>query len=216
MIRKWFSVTALVITACVLLSVSSCARNQHLVSIAIQPGDGTFGGVDPNLSFQYRAYGTYVHPPKTTDITDQATWQTSSSQVVQFTSPGLVSPNTNCGVAQVFATMHDSPNDIVSNTVSITVKGPVTLGCPQGSGSTNTLQLDVTNVNDGTIVSSPGGIICPFACSAVFPMGTLVTLSATPIPGQNFTGWGTGCDSQSVMNCSVLMNADRTVTASFD
>jgi hypothetical protein len=147
------------------------------------------------------------------DITDQVTWQSSAPQVAQFTSPGVVSPNTNCGIAQIFATMHDSPNDIVSNQVSITVDGTAP-GCPQ-SQATNTLSVNVTNINDGTIVSNPGGIICPFACAGTFTTGTSVTLSATPVNGHSFLVWG-NCDTQSGMNCTVTMNTDRTVTASFD
>jgi hypothetical protein len=216
MIRKWFGAIALVSASLSLLSLSSCAHNTHLVSIAIQPGDGTFAAVDPGLSFQYRAYGTYIHPPKTLDITDQVTWQSSATQVAQFTAPGLVSPNTNCGVAQIFATMHDSPNDIVSNSASITVEGPVNLGCPQAGSVTHNLLVDVTNPADGVIVSSPGGIVCGFGCGAQFSAGVIVILSATPNPPHNFTGWGTGCDTTSATNCTVLMNGDRTVTASFD
>ena len=113
MIRKCFGVTAIVVAALSLLSLSSCAHNTHLVGINIQPGNGTFTAVDPNAFFQYRAYGTYIHPPKTVDITSQVTWQSDNPLVAQFTSPGVVSPNSGCGVAQIFATMHDSPNDIV-------------------------------------------------------------------------------------------------------
>jgi Divergent InlB B-repeat domain len=215
MIGKWFVVTALVVAAASVLSLSSCAHNTHLVGINIIPGNGTFAAVDPSASFQYRAYGTYIHPPKTVDITDQVTWQSSAPQVAQITGPGAVSPNTNCGVAQIFATMHDSPNDIVSNEVSITVDGPASLGCPQGAVTT-TLALNVTaGITDGTIVSNPGGVICPFACAATFPLGTAVTLSATPNPGNSFIGWG-GCDSQAGLTCNVTMSTNRTVTASFN
>ena len=98
-------------------------------------------------------------------------------------------------------TMHDSPNDIVSNEVSITVDGPASLGCPQGA-VTATLALNVT-------------VICPFACAATFPLGTAVTLSATPNPGKSFIGWG-GCDSQAGLTCTVTLSMDRTVTASFN
>jgi hypothetical protein len=215
MIRKWFVASALVIAACSLLSLSSCAHNQHLVGITIQPGNGTFGAVDPSAFFLYKAYGTYIHPPKTVDITSQVTWQSDNPEVAQFTSPGTVSPNISCGVAQIFASMHDSPNDIVSNLVSITVDGPASSGCPQGTGTTASLLVDVTNGSDGVIVSTPGGIICGFACGAMFSPGTTVILSATANPGHNFTGWG-GCDTQSAMNCTVTMNSSRTVTASFD
>jgi hypothetical protein len=213
MIRKWFGVSALAVAAASLLSLSSCAHNTHLVGITIIPGNGTFGAVDLSAFFQYRAYGTYIHPPKTVDITSQVTWRSDNPLVAQFTGGGVVSPNQGCGVAQIFATMHDSPNDIVSNQVSITVDGTAP-GCPQGQ-ATNTLSVNVTNINDGTIVSNPGGIICPFACSGFFTTGTSVTLSATPQNGHSFLGWG-NCDSPSGMNCTVTMNTDRTVDASFD
>jgi hypothetical protein len=215
MMRKWFGVSALAVVAASGLSLSSCAHNTHLVSIAIQPGNGTFAAADPSLSFQYRAYGTYIHPPKTVDITDQVTWQSSAPHVATFTGPGVVSPNTNCGIAQIFATMHDGPSDIVSNQVSITVEGPQSLGCPQAGGATNNLLVDVTNGLDGVIVSSPGGILCGFTCGAQFTTGVIVILSATANQGHNFTGWQ-GCDTQSVTNCTVMMSGDRTVTASFD
>lgn len=217
MIRKWFGVTALIVAASSLLSLSSCARNQHLVSIQIQPGNGTFGAVDPSAFFQYRAYGTYIHPPKTVDITDQVTWQSDNPQVAQFTAPGTVSPNTSCGVAQIFATMHDSPNDIVSNLVSITVDGPVSLGCPQGT-ATNILSVNLSNGTDGSITSSPAGINCGNGgtiCAVAFSSGSTVSLTATPLSGHSFGGF-TGCTSGVGNTCTVTMNGDVTVTASFN
>jgi hypothetical protein len=215
MIRKWFGVSALVIAASSLLSLSSCAHNQHLVSISIQPGNGTFAAVDPSAFFQYRAYGTYIHPPKTVEITSQATWQTSNPQVAQFTAAGVVSPSTNCGVAQIFATMHDSPNDIVSNQVSITVDGPASLGCPQGT-VTNILTVNVTSGGpDGVITSSPPGVNCGSMCAVAFSSGSTVSLTAAPDTGHTFLGF-IGCTSGSGNTCNVIMNGDVTVTASFD
>ncbi|PYX73428.1 MAG: hypothetical protein DMG78_09000 [Acidobacteria bacterium] len=219
MIRKWFVATALVITACSLLSLSSCAHNQHLVGINIQPGNGTFGAVDPSAFFLYKAYGTYIHPPKTVDITNQVTWQSDNPEVAQFTSPGTVSPNTGCGVAQIFASMHDSPNDIVSNLVSITVDGPASLGCPQGT-ATNILTLNLTSgVSDGAITSSPAGINCGAGgtiCAVAFQSGSTVSLTASPDAGHTFLGFTTGCTSGSGNTCNVIINGDVTVTASFD
>jgi Divergent InlB B-repeat domain len=221
MIRKWFGLIALVVTALSLMSLSSCARNQHLVSINIQPGDGTFFSVNPSAFFLYKAYGTYIHPPKTVDITSQVTWQTDNPQVAQFTAAGVVSPNLGCGVAQIFATMHDSPNDIVSNQVSITVDGPASQGCPT-SGATNSLAVSLTNPSDGRITSSPPGIICGTSgtqtatqCSFAFQSGSTVSLSAVPIGGHNFIGWS-GCDVPSGTSCLMTMNGDRVVAASFD
>jgi len=216
MIRKWFGVTVLVLAAASLLSLSSCAHNTHLQGINIMPGDGTFATVDPTAFFQYRAYGTYIHPPKTVDITSQVTWQSDNPQVAQFTGPGVVSPNTNCGVAQIFATMHDSPNDIVSNQVSITVDGPASLGCPQGT-ATNILTVSLAGSSDGSITSAPAGINCgntSNVCAAAFSSGSTVSLTATPNNGNTFLGFG-GC-AASGNTCSVILNGDITVTAGFN
>lgn len=217
MIRKWFGITALVVATASVFSLSGCAHNTHLVSIAIQPGDGTFAAADPSLSFQYRAYGTYIHPPKTVDITDQVIWQSSAPQVAQFTGPGTISPNTNCGVTQIFATMHDSPNDVVSNEVSVTVDGPASLGCPTGSATSN-LIISMTNGTDGTVVSSPAGISCGNACQATFPTGTPISLTATAVLGKAFNGYTSGCTPTSAGStiCNLILNSDTTVVASFN
>ena len=218
MIRKWFGISALVLTACFLLNVSGCARNQHLVSINIQPGNGTFAAVDPTAYFLYKAYGSYVHPPKTIDITSQVTWQTGNPQVAHFTGAGVVSPNTNCGVAQIFATMHDSPNDIVSNQVSITVDGPLSSGCPQGT-VTNTLSVNLSNATDGAVMSNPSGINCGNGsnlCAVSFPSGSSVALTASPNSGHTFAGWGGACASSSGNTCNVIMNGNVTVSATFN
>lgn len=220
MIRKWFGITALAIAGCSLLSLSSCAHNTHLVGITIQPGNGTFAAVDPSAFFQYKAYGTYIHPPKTVDITSQVTWQSSVPQVAQFTGPGIVSPNTNCGVAQIFATMHDSPNDIVSNEVSITVDGAASLGCPQGT-ATNILSVSVTPSGDGSVVSTPAGINCGGSgngqniCAAAFSSGSSVSLTAMASSGHTFLSWS-GCIPTGTNTCSVLMAGDVGVTATFN
>lgn len=217
MIRKWSAVTVLVVTACTLLSLSSCARNQHLVSILIQPGNGTFFSVDPSAFFLYKAYGTYRHPPKTLEITNQVKWQTDNPQVVQFTAAGVVSPNLGCGVAQIFATMHDSPNDIVSNQVSITVNGPSSQGCPS-STVTDVLAVSLNIPADGVVTSSPPGIICGGAanqCTWAFQSGATVSLTAAPQTGHTFVGWS-GCDVPSALNCLMTMNGDRVLSASFN
>ena len=45
----------------------------------------------------------------------------------------------------------------------------------------------------GTVSSDPPGIDCGTICSALFPEGSLVTLSATPDAGSVFTGWTGDC-----------------------
>jgi hypothetical protein len=63
--RKLFSVIILFVAAVLLLSLSNCARNQHLVSISISPSAFTYGGAAPPGAIQtpipLTAYGTYIH-----------------------------------------------------------------------------------------------------------------------------------------------------------
>lgn len=212
--RMFFSIVCTAAVATLLLGSSSCARNQHLTSITVQPSGADFGGVDPNLVVNFKAYGTYEHPPVTKDITSTVTWQSDTPQVAQVTA-GAVHPNTNCGRANVFATFNDGGNVIVSNSANITVDGPASLGCPQGGGTFN-LSLAVTGAANGAIVSSPAGIDCGATCAAPFAAGSSVTLTATPITGHSFGGWGAGCTVVSGTSCTVIVNTDITISATFN
>ncbi len=53
------------------------------------------------------------------------------------------------------------------------------------------------------------------APAAQFTTGTAVTVNATPNPGFRVKGWS-GCDSFSGNTCTLTVNSDRTVTASFE
>lgn len=211
MSRK-FSILALIAAATFFLSLSSCAFNQHLTSIQVQPSGANFGAADPSLFVNFKAFGTYLHPPQTKDITSQVTWQTDTPQVAQVTSAGVVSPNLGCGTANVFATLHDGSNDIVSNGAHITVDGPASLGCPQG-GALSNLAV-VIGAGTGTITSAPAGINCGTTCAAQFPTGTTVSLTATPISPSTSVSWA-NCDTSSGTACTVFLQTDRTVTATF-
>jgi hypothetical protein len=66
----------------------------------------------------------------------------------------------------------------------------------------------------GTIRSVPAGITCGSVCSATYPAGTAVTLTATAADGSTFTGWsGGGCAGTG--SCQVTGDAPVTVTATF-
>jgi hypothetical protein len=76
------------------------------------------------------------------------------------------------------------------------------------------LTVSKAGSGSGTVVSSPSGIDCGSACSAMFPAGTLITLSATPATGSTFSGWsGSGCSGTAP--CSIATNISSTVTATF-
>jgi hypothetical protein len=211
---KWFGTVVLMLAAVSLLSVPSCGYNQHLVSIEVPFKSGTFGAVDPSLFFDFKAYGTYIHPPATKDITDLVTWQSDNPQVVQVSNTGVVSPNLNCGLADIYATYHDSPNDVVSNSVPVTVNGPVASGCTP-AGAQPTLTVTVTGTTSGNVSSSPVGISCNTgsSCSSQFTIGTAVTLTATP--AGTFQTWQ-GCNIANGASCTVFLQNSTTVTATFN
>src|SRR5947209_6394875 len=71
--------------------------------------------------------------------------------------------------------------------------------------------LSVTEVpaNGGRVVSDPSGIDCPPTCSAAFPLGTSVGVSATASPGYVF--WRCSVGS----NCTVTMDGPHAVEMDF-
>jgi hypothetical protein len=81
-----------------------------------------------------------------------------------------------------------------------------------GTPSSYTLNVLKSGVGAGTVTAS--GINCGADCTETYNSGTGVTLSATAASGSTFTGW-TGCDSASGSTCTVSMDADRSVTATF-
>ena len=75
------------------------------------------------------------------------------------------------------------------------------------------VNVTVSIVGDGSVISSPTGIDCPTGdCTAQFQSGTLLTLSATPNAGQQFSGWSGDCTGAT---CSVTLSAAISVTATF-
>ena len=77
----------------------------------------------------------------------------------------------------------------------------------------NTFALSVSKTGSGTITSDPAGINCGTTCSADYDYGTPVTLSAAPVTGWTFTGWGGACAGTGT--CAVTMDAAKSVGATF-
>lgn len=133
MSRKWLAMISLFGIALLTILLPSCGSNQRLVSISVTPANVVFGGVDPALFAQLSATGIYEHPPATKDITNQVTWTSDITQVAVVTSAGKITPNTNCGVANITASFKtDSPTgNIISGTMNVTVDGPTP--CPNST-----------------------------------------------------------------------------------
>jgi uncharacterized repeat protein (TIGR02543 family) len=100
----------------------------------------------------------------------------------------------------------DSPN---GNICSLTMNG-----ARKVTVTFLTDPLTVMKTGAGTVTSADGNINCGNVCSAGYPNGTPVTLTATPAAGWAFGSWS-GCDSVNGNVCSLIMNSARTVTAAF-
>jgi hypothetical protein len=127
--RKWFKLLLICFAAVV---IPSCGTGQQLVGITVTPTSAVFGGIDSALFVQLTATGTYSHPPATKDVTNQVTWTSDTVQVAQVTSAGKVSPNTNCGTANIRASLQTNQpsGNVITGTMNVTVDGPPNTGCP--------------------------------------------------------------------------------------
>lgn len=72
--------------------------------------------------------------------------------------------------------------------------------------------LTVSVSGSGTVTG--GGINCPPTCTATQSVNSTVVLTATAAAGHIFTGWDGAC-SDTASTCAVLMDAAKSVTATF-
>jgi len=77
-----------------------------------------------------------------------------------------------------------------------------------------TLTVTKGGSGSGTVTSVPAGINCGATCGASFDSGTIVTLTASPASGSQFSGW-TGCPAVSGNQCTVTLSSAASVTANF-
>jgi hypothetical protein len=110
--RFWSKLGGLAALGAVTLLVPSCAHDQQLVSIQIQPTTETFGAANipvsanAGSSVQLRALGTYIHPPVVKDITDQVTWTSNTPDMVTVNATGLITATgMACGGTIISATV---------------------------------------------------------------------------------------------------------------
>lgn len=75
-------------------------------------------------------------------------------------------------------------------------------------------RLTVAETGSGTVTSTDGKINCGNACQYTYDGGTSVTLTAAPAQGWALTSWS-GCDATHGNVCTIAMNSDRSVTATF-
>ena len=80
----------------------------------------------------------------------------------------------------------------------------------------STLTVQKSGSGSGAVTSAPTGINCTNnqnTCTASFPTGNTVTLTASPANGSTFVAWSGACSGTT---CTVTMSTDQTVSAQFD
>jgi alpha-tubulin suppressor-like RCC1 family protein len=86
-----------------------------------------------------------------------------------------------------------------------------------GATVTHVLTIAKAGAGSGTVtgIAEPGQVIgCGSDCIETVPHDKSVILAATPAGGSTFTGWSGACTGTGA--CDVTMDADKTVTATFD
>ncbi|MGK2954052.1 MAG: InlB B-repeat-containing protein, partial [Solirubrobacterales bacterium] len=78
---------------------------------------------------------------------------------------------------------------------------------------THTLNVTKAGTGAGIVTSSPVGIDCGSICALAYDEGTLMTLTANAASDSSFTGWSGSCSGSAA--CTLTMDADRAVTATF-
>lgn len=202
----------------------SCAHEQQLESITVDPGNETFGApnipvsADAGLSVQLRALGNYIHPPVTKDITDKVIWTSSDPQMVTVNSTGLiVATGDVCGTGTlIFATVNTNSSTGGRNSSGAIVTGKMTANVVCFTGTSGGPLLTVSVSGTGSVTSNPAGISsCVSICSANFASGAAITLTATPTGSATSVTWS-GCDTVSGLVCTINnLTANTLVTASF-
>jgi hypothetical protein len=94
------------------------------------------------------------------------------------------------------------------------LKGPFTVRIAGGgSGTGNGRVRSQTGLSPAIDCTITGGTAASTGCSASYPAGTSLTLSATAATGQSFAGWSTPCGASA--SCQLTVNQGRTLYASF-
>ena len=127
------------------------------------------------------------------------------------------------GAVSVAVNSVSNCTDLSGSTVSTDQRGvrrPQGGRCDAGAYEMEIYTLSVSPVpSGGFVVSSPSSINCgesQVMCIANFLPSESVVLSAVPLAGYTFSGWGGDCSSCGTSaTCNITMSSDKTCSASF-
>jgi hypothetical protein len=121
---------AVLVVVAAFMAFPSCGFDRKLVSITIDPPGATIAG--PLVTVNFKAYGNYIHPPDTRDITDSVVWTSAAPKVISIVSnTGVATSGSFCGTnITITATWYSNPQtqtgSVVVGTAPVTVTQPPT------------------------------------------------------------------------------------------
>jgi len=192
---------------------SSAEGPRDLVSLTIIPSDQPVTVLGEPT--QFIAIGTFSSNPVLQDLTTQATWQSSDVEVAPINSDGLALANSTGQTTITAIATSASGNTIPASAL-------LTVASASGGVPLPALTVSEVGLGAGTVTSIPPGVNCGSGagCTASFPSGTSVQLTATPAPGSIFGGWSANCTPSIAPptggTCAVVMNNNEAVGAIFD
>ena len=192
------------------LTESATAITTHeLVAVSVIPASQPITSTGDTA--QFVAVGTYNSAPVTTLLPPGAvTWASSSVQYATIDSFSGLATAIGPGTTFITATTPSASGATLVGVGSLTCCGP-------GPGTSQVPVLTVlklgASANTATVISNPASINCGSVCSATFPLGSSVTLTATPAPAS----WSSNCTvSPDNTQCVVTMSTNTTVAAVFN
>jgi len=225
-----------VVAASASFNVSISATQEPLLSLTIIPTSQTVHTA--NESAQFLAIGTFSGSASTStsfcgstgvtqDCTNFVKWFSNDTKVATISSTGLATALVTKGTSAITATAQNPDGSLVIGSAAFTqaldAVGPVqqtTLTVtPMGSNASNGQITGAVGTASDTIQCGNG--YSSSLCSNTYPLGTTVTLTATPVNGATFGGWSSNCTPAGPINptgpnsCTIDLTDNQTVAAIF-
>ncbi len=136
---------------------------------------------------------------------------------------GTCSANYNSGTSVTLTPAAANGSAFIGWSGACTGSGTCTVTMSAARNVTATFNLSAVNytltvtkngTGVGTVTSAPAGINCGSTCSSSYAGGVSVTLTPSVGSGNTFAGWSGACTGTGA--CTVLMNAAKSVNATFN